>query len=222
SPNQGTNASQKFGMPNADVSPQISGLATMQISGFTAPGSSFTLGDDRFVPIYDINNVFQYNGSIAWTKGAHNIKFGGGVIRRQLNYYQNTFGLGYFQFLLDPLTNLQNFLKGTPTQIQRQVNYYKQYFRFWEPSVYAQDDWRVNRWLTLNLGLRWDHFSPITSKTGQRANFLLSTLSMAVGDTAGVQAEWKDFAPRFGFAATTRKGFVVRGGYGMSYYAQDY
>ena len=45
---------------------------------------------------------------------------------------------------------------------------------------------------------------------------------MAVGDTAGVQAEWKDFAPRFGFAATTRKGFVVRGGYGMSYYAQDY
>ena len=223
SPNQGTNVSQKFGVPNADVSPAISGLMTIQVSGFTAPGSSFTLGDDRFVPIYDINNVFQEQGSLTWTKGAHNIKFGGGVIRRQLNYYQNTFGLGYYQFLLDPLTNLQNFIQGKPTQIARQVNYYWQYFRFWEPNVYAQDDWRVNRWLTLNLGLRWDYFSPITSKTGQRSNFDFKTFSLLVGSNPGpVQPVYTNFEPRFGFAATTRKGFVIRGGFGMSRFPQDY
>ena len=91
-PNQGTNASQKFGMPNTDVSDQISGLATIDIVPMRAVGSSFPLGDDRFVPILDINNVFQEQGSLAWTKGTHNIKFGGGMIRRQLNYYQNTFG----------------------------------------------------------------------------------------------------------------------------------
>ncbi len=223
SPNQGTNASQKFGMPNADVIQQISVLATIQVSGFQAPGSSFTLGDDRFVPIYDINNVFQYQGSLTWTRGAHNIKFGGGVIRRQLNYYQNTFGLGYFQFLSDPLTNLENLLLGKPTQIQRQVNFYKQYFRFWEPSVYTQDDWRVNRWLTLNLGLRWDYFSPITSATGQRANFDLGTLTMKVGSNPGpVQPVYTNFEPRFGFAATTRRAIVIRGGFGMSRFPQDY
>ncbi len=97
-PNQGTNASQKFGMPNTDVSDQISGLATIDIVPMRAVGSSFTLGDDRFVPIFDVNNVFQEQGSLTWTRGTHNIKLGASMIRRQVNYYQNTFGLGYFRF----------------------------------------------------------------------------------------------------------------------------
>jgi hypothetical protein len=222
SPSQGTNQSQKFGMPNTDVNAQISGLATMYLTGFVGTGSDFTLGDDRYVPIYDINNVFQYNGALTWTKGGHNIKMGAGVIRRQLNYFQNTYGLGYFEFLSTPLANLENLLMGTPTEIQRQVNFYKQYFRFWEPSIYIQDDWHARPWLTLNLGLRWDHFSPITSATNQRSNFDLATDTFLVGATAGVKPYWTNFEPRFGFAATPRKSLVVRGGFGMSRFAQDY
>jgi hypothetical protein len=222
SPSQGSNQSQKFGMPNTDVNSQISGLATMYLTGFVGTGSDFTLGDDRYVPIYDINNVFQYTGAITWTKGAHNIKIGSGVIRRQLNYFQNTFGLGYFEFLSTPLANLENLIQGTPTEIQRQISYYKQYFRFWEPNVYIQDDWRVKPWLTLNVGLRWDHFSPITSKTGQRSNYDFATDSWLVGATAGVKSYWTNFEPRFGFAATPWKSWVIRGGFGMSRFAQDY
>src|SRR5260370_31597770 len=88
-PNQGTNASQKFGMPNTDVSDQISGLATIDIVPMRGVGSSFTLGDDRFVPIFDVNNVFQEQGSLSWTRVTHNVKFEAGLIRRQVNYYQN-------------------------------------------------------------------------------------------------------------------------------------
>jgi hypothetical protein len=230
-PNQGTNASQKFGMPNTDVSDQISGLATIDIVPMRAVGSSFTLGDDRFVPILDINNVFQEQGSLAWTKGTHNIKFGGGMIRRQLNYYQNTFGLAYFRFTQDELTDLVNFIQGKPDEIQRQVNPKRQYFRFWEPNIYVQDDWRAKSWLTLNIGLRWDHFSPITAAQGERSNFdpVLATgctpascNPFRVGSTAGVKSYWTNFEPRFGFAATPRQGFVIRGGFGMSRFAQDY
>src|SRR5206468_12262509 len=94
--------------------------------------------------------------------------FGGGMIRRQLNYYQNTFGLAYFQFTQDELTDLVNFIQGKPDEIQRQVNPKRQYFRFWEPNIYVQDDWRAQSWLTLNIGLRWDHFSPITAAQGER------------------------------------------------------
>jgi len=230
-PNQGTNASQKFGMPNTDVSDQISGLATIDIVPMRAVGSSFTLGDDRFVPILDINNVFQEQGSLAWTKGSHNIKFGGGMIRRQLNYYQNTFGLAYFRFTQDELTDLVNFIQGKPDEIQRQVNPKRQYFRFWEPNIYVQDDWRAKSWLTLNIGLRWDHFSPITAAQGERSNFdpVLargctpeSCNPFRIGSTAGVKSYWTNFEPRFGFAATARQGFVIRGGFGVSRFAQDY
>jgi hypothetical protein len=229
--NQGTNASQKFGMPNTDVSDQISGLATIDIVPMRGVGSSFTLGDDRFVPIFDVNNVFQEQGSLTWTRGAHNIKMGAGLIRRQLNYYQNTFGLGYFRFTQSELIDLENFLQGTPDEIQRQVNPKRQYFRFWEPDIYVQDDWRVKPWLTLNVGLRWDHFSPITAAQGERSNFdpvLAAACTPAncnpfiVGSTAGVKSYWTNFEPRLGFAATPRAGLVVRGGFGMSRFAQDY
>ena len=222
SPNQGTNASQKFGMPNTDVNSQISGLSTVYLTGFVGTGSDFTLGDDRYVPIYDINNVFQEQGSLTWTRGSHNIKMGASIIRRQLNYFQNTFGLGYFEFLSSPLQNLENLIQGTPNEIQRQVSYYKQYFRFWEPAVFIQDDWRVRPWLTLNVGLRWDHFSPITSATGQRSNYDLQTDSWLVGSTAGVKSYWTNFEPRLGFAASPWKSWVIRGGFGMSRFPQDY
>jgi Carboxypeptidase regulatory-like domain len=230
-PNQGTNASQKFGMPNTDVSDQISGLATIDIVPMRGVGSSFTIGDDRFVPILDINNLFQEQGSITWTKGSHNIKTGASLIRRQVNYYQNTFGLGYFRFTQSELIDLENFLQGKPDEIQRQINPKRQYFRFWEPALYIQDDWRARPWLTLNLGLRWDHFSPITAAQGERSNFdpvLAAACTPAscnpfrVGATAGVKSYWTNFEPRFGFAATPRPTFVVRGGFGMSRYAQDY
>ena len=230
-PNQGTNASQKFGMPNTDVSNQISGLATIDIVPMRAVGSSFTLGDDRYVPIFDVNNVFQEQGSLAWTRGTHNVKFGGGMIRRQLNYYQNTFGLGYFRFTQSELVDLENFLQGNPDEIQRQVNPKRQYFRFWEPDIFVQDDWRAKSWLTLNIGLRWDHFSPITAAQGERSNFdpvLAAACTPSncnpfiIGATAGVKSYWTNFEPRFGFAVTPRKGLVVRGGFGMSRFAQDY
>jgi hypothetical protein len=230
-PNQGTNASEKFGMPNTDVSDQISGLATIDIVPMRGVGSSFTLGDDRFVPIFDVNNVFQEQGSVAWTRGTHNIKFGAGIIRRQLNYYQNTFGLAYFRFTQDELTDLVNFIQGKPDEIQRQINPKRQYFRFWEPNIYVQDDWRAKSWLTLNIGLRWDHFSPITAAQGERSNFdpaLLANCTPSscnpfhISETAGVKSYWTNFEPRFGFAATPRKAFVIRGGFGMSRFAQDY
>ena len=232
SPSDGTNQSAKFGMPNTDVGGQISGLATVDIVPMRGTGSDFTLGDDRFVPIFDVNNVFQESGSLTWTRGAHNIKMGATLIRRQLNYFQNTYGLGYFRFTQSELVDLENLVQGTPDEIQRQINYHRQYFRFWEPAVYVQDDWHAKSWLTLNIGLRWDHFSPITAAQGQRSNFDLTNVDQCatnfncnpflIGSTAGVKSYWTNFEPRVGFAATPIKNLVIRGGFGISRFAQDY
>ena len=242
SPDVGSNvALNKFGMPNTDVNPNITGLPAIQLTGFVGTGSDFTLGNDNFVPIYDINNVFQETGTLTWTKGAHNVKYGASMIRRQLNYFQNTRGVGYFQFTgqgigatatapSGPLANLENLLQGTPNEIQRQISYHWQYLRFWEPAIFVQDDWHAKSWLTLNIGLRWDHFSPITDAQGQRSNFNIASAStcgagcdpFVVGATAGVKPYWTNFEPRLGFAANPRKNLVIRGGFGMSRFAQDF
>ena len=124
-------------------------------------GSDFTLGDDRYVPIYDINNVFQEQGSLTWTRGSHNIKMGATLIRRDLNYFQNTYGLGYFRFTQSELVDLENLVQGAPDEITTPRSIIissisaSGSLRF----VYVQDDWHAKSWLTLNLGLRWDHFS---------------------------------------------------------------
>ena len=46
------------------------------------PGLS-DIGDGSFVPLQDIDNTFQYLGTVSYTKGTHNIKFGASFIRRQ-------------------------------------------------------------------------------------------------------------------------------------------
>jgi len=43
-----------------------------------------------------------------------------------------------------------------------------------------------------------------------------------VGATGGVKSYWTNFEPRFGFAANPRKNLVIRGGFGMSRFAQDF
>ena len=226
SANQGTNLSNIFGIPGADVGQYVSGLMNTSINGYTGTGSCNTLGDCTSVPIYDINNVFQEEGALTWTHGTHNVKFGLGVIRRQMNYYQIQNGSGNFVWSANtagaPPNSLASFLQGTPTTITRQFPFQFQYYRTWEPHVYVQDDWHATRKLTLNLGLRWDHIGQLASATGQRSNYQIATNKFCISSYACVEPNWKQFAPRVGFAYSAGKGLVVRGGFGMSYFAQDY
>jgi hypothetical protein len=226
SANQGTNLSDKFGIPGADVNQYVSGLLNVSINGYTGTGSCNTLGDCTSVPIYDINNVFQEEGSLVWTKRSHNIKFGSGLIRRQMNYYQIQNGTGQFTWsgatAGAPPNSLANFLLGVPTTITRQFPFQFQYYRTWEPHFYVQDDWHATRKLTLNLGLRWDHIGQLASATGQRSNYQFDTNTFCIGSYACVQPNWKQFQPRIGFAYNPGKGLVIRGGLGMSYFPQDF
>jgi hypothetical protein len=87
-------------------------------------------------------------------------------------------------------------------------------------SFFAQDDLRVSSNLTLNYGLRWEYFGPISE-----AHNLLSNLGrdgqLAMVGTDGVDGAyaraWKDFGPRLGFAWNPHASTVLRGGYGLFY-----
>ena len=108
--------------------------------------------------------------------------------------------------------------------------------RYHDISPHAQDDWKITPKLTLNLGLRWDYFSPF-HEVKNRWSFLNPNLTNAAtgnmgelqfaGNTGGagvscgcetpVQTYFKNFGPRIGFAYAVTPNTVLRGGYGLLY-----
>ena len=105
--------------------------------------------------------------------------------------------------------------------------------RTWFHGVYLQDDWKATRKLTLNLGLRWEVQRPVTDRYNRQAWFnynAVNPISTAVGQTYLGQLEfassdkrglsntnYKNFAPRIGFAYQVMPKLVMRGGYGIFY-----
>ncbi|MGA8027073.1 MAG: hypothetical protein WB992_07995 [Bryobacteraceae bacterium] len=223
--NYGSNASQKFGIINSNIGADSSALALM----WFLAGDYSSIGGGFYVPIFDINNTFQYNGALTYTRGAHNIKAGASLIRRQLNYFQDQYSpQGGFIFLPTPpyFNSEANFLAGISAFSERGNLLVHPGYRTWEPSAYVQDDWRATKWLTLNLGLRYEIFTPTTEVHDQYSNFNLHTLSVEIAgknttSSLGVKTDYTNFSPRIGFAATAGKNTVVRGGFGLSYYPMD-
>jgi hypothetical protein len=82
--------------------------------------------------------------------------------------------------------------------------------------LWVQDD----RHATRNLTVRREHLGQLTSATGQRP--LIPGSARIRSASATLPANWKQFAPRFGFAYNADQGWVVRGGSGISYFASDF
>ena len=197
------------------------------------PPVSFTqgyspMGDAGFIPLQILDNTFQYMGSVSWLKGAHSLKMGGGLIRRQGTYVQSVSARGSITFQASYTGNsLGDLLTNQAAQLTRAETVITPSMRAWENAVYFADDWRLRKNLTVNLGVRYDVYTPFSTRNGAITNFDPS-LSLLVGPnlpapqnsspTAGVKVDYGNVAPRVGFAYTAAPGMVVRGGYGLTFY----
>ena len=186
------------------------------------------LGDADYVPLIDLNNTFQYMGSVSWLKGAHSLKMGAGIIRRQATETQSAHPRGLINIQGNYTGNsLGDLLTDQAANVTRNYTVDTPSFRTWEDSVYLQDDWRIRHNLTLNLGVRYDIYTPFTAANNALTNFDPS-LNLLVGPTlpapqqsgasVGVTTDYGDVAPRLGFAYTLGPGLVVRGGYGLTFF----
>ncbi len=231
STNAGKNPATLFGFPsNINVGPSATGLPLIQFPGIQA------LGDSRFIPLQDLNNTFQYNGAITYTFGQHTIKAGAALIRRQAREVQSDNANGRYQFGLQKdggtanqnARDLATFLVGAFTGVVRSASLFAPDYRMWEPGFFAQDNWKIKRWLTVNYGFRYDIYTPFTEVHNHISNFDLTTGQIlvagvnGVSDTAGIKTDYSNFSPRIGFAASLGHGMVVRGGFGLTYFAGNY
>jgi hypothetical protein len=170
------------------------------LPSITASGLS-TLGSNAFLPSDEVSDTIQVTDDFTKIYGKHSFKVGieyqnvkfstlqPGYSRGDWDYNTNSSSVsftdipnvgggatGRAQFLLIPqlatVPNGVNYVGGSDQVQASNINKTydaKNYF-----ATYFQDDWKITPKLTLNLGLRWDYFGPITESNGGQANFVPS------------------------------------------------
>ena len=213
------NPNTKLGQPNLNIGDSTSGLALALPTGLTGLGNG-----GNFVPLFNKDNTYQLNGQVIYSRGNHSFRMGAALIRRIARNQQDNNGEGAWTFL----AGAPGLLEGIFSAATRNVNLYTPYYQTWEPSGYFQDDWHVASNLTLNLGLRYDVYTPFTELNNHISNFDPSCICIlqaginGVSRTAGVKTDYSNLAPRVGFAYTPTPGMVLRGGFGLAFFASNY
>jgi outer membrane receptor protein involved in Fe transport len=195
--------------------------------------SGFSVGYSENGPTDIIDTTFGFSDTLSYTHGLHNWKMGGGTSAYRNNTTYDFVINGEFDFNGTGTGNsLADFFLGIPSQ-------YYQYPR--APSNirsksyygFAQDEWRVSKRLTLNLGVRYEYNSPKQDTKGRSFSIVPGAQSTVFtnaptgllfpGDAGApkgvnfpVRTNW---APRVGFAWDVRGDAKtsIRGGFGMFY-----
>ena len=231
----GGNRLNDFTFHFQDFKNEILGVSDDPILLFATP--NLRVGPAPNTPQATTEQKFQFRDDFTWFKGNHGLKFGTNYIYTKLGGYFYFGSFGYeITFHDDPSVisaNLARYPQGfqTPGAI-RLLNYFAGEAlhdqNFHQLAFYAQDDWRVGRKLTLNLGLRWDaNIGLLPDQTTNRTITVLQQLDdprarEITGDAEKLARKtpgWKEFQPRLGLAYDVMgdASLVVRGGYGLFY-----
>ncbi|HVW76516.1 MAG TPA: carboxypeptidase regulatory-like domain-containing protein [Alloacidobacterium sp.] len=242
--------------------PQAPGLQSLQDLGqnvpLGSPGETIFPGIraniSGFVNIFSGGALtqaatsFDYKGGLIKVLHAHTLDVGAEYERDRVNMndYSYTPGDNTFNGQRTAAPTGAALPAGTKTSGSALADFYlgldsqffqdngrKAYLRTNRPSIYVQDDWKVLRNLTVNLGLRWDPWLPPIDLNETLVGFIPGFQSQVASNApqglvfkgdqglqeSVFQKNWKDFAPRVGFAYNVDGAgkTVIRAGYGIFY-----
>lgn len=210
------------------------GAPTISVAGLD---SSFTFGSSTLADQSSHINAYTFQDTLSIVAGKHRIRVGGEYRYSTVKFYFNAFTRGQIIF-----SSFNNFLTGGTLAGGQGVSIigsgvFDRSFKVKDFNTFIQDDYKISRRLTLNLGLRYDLFGLPVDTNGRLVNFLPSSYAVgnppngfvqaSGGSLAGVPTVEKtlvpvdknNFAPRLGFAYRVDEDgkIVVRGGYGIYY-----
>jgi hypothetical protein len=211
-----------FGITGLPETSQLTGGITAQdVTGFTSFGRQATNPQWQ--------HPFLWNPRVNYSLilGKHSIKAGYEWQRihtevQDVNplygrdFYQGTAATGFTgQPLADFMFGLRNRYALT--------NFFIAQYRQVGNMYYVQDDYRLTRKLTLNLGVRYEYFTPQWEANNRLSNFdpvtrtLVPAKDGSIADRAQVNPDKNNWAPRIGFAYAMDPKTAIRSGYGISY-----
>src|SRR5213594_291696 len=223
-----------IGIPGVSKDPRNFGPPTFN-AGYALPAVRDIGPRDR------LNQLWQVSDNVSLRRGAHLLKMGVMIARRNWTFDESVNPRGSFDFngtvtagggnpTLD--NKFAEFLLGLATGAQVSIEPFATRMNNWWQAWYVQDDWKMRSNLTLNLGLRYEYFSRPVQR-GRATNFDLNGFVPVrqtfhgfpdIPDTPDLPAalvypDRNNWGPRFGFAwsAPGVKDFVIRGGYGIYY-----
>jgi hypothetical protein len=206
---------------------------------------SSNLGSALFLPAIERQTTFMLSDTFTLISGNDTWKFGGEIRPEHFSIYEPAYPRGFLSFshtytdnaglsgtggnsLADLLTGQAS---GGNINNLNNIDYYRSTY-----ALFLQNDWRVFPKLTLNLGLRWEYFSPVLSKNNAQSNFNIVTGNLDIpassnvsltptiasilpvnhhASNALISADHKDFSPRIGIAYSPTKRLAVQTAFGV-------
>jgi hypothetical protein len=212
----------------------ITGVSTNPFD-FGLPNLSFT----HFGSLNDINSqllrnqTWTFSDNMIYRRGKHTWRWGGDFRRIEINPETDSNARGTFTFTgLNSGYDFSDFLLGLPQLTSVQFGNNNYHFRGNSWDLFVQDEWRLRGNLTLNLGLRYEYFSPFSEENDRIVNldlpqgFTEPPVPVQVGNgqfpVTLVRPDRNNFAPRLGLAWKPLRNTVVRAGYGINYNTSAY
>ncbi|MGB8536117.1 MAG: carboxypeptidase regulatory-like domain-containing protein [Acidobacteriaceae bacterium] len=180
------------GLPPTTIGGVPGAAGSASISGATAVGGISSFGTPAYYTADEFENTYQILDNVTKIVGNHSLKFGVDFESIRFSTLAPPYSRGNYgfngQYSSDPGVSFTGF--GTADFLTNQINSASVSNlktvsnNRWYRSAYAQDDWRLNSRLTLNLGVRYEYFQPYQENSGSQANFY-ATGPLGVGTGSG-------------------------------------
>ena len=217
----GEQSATEFGFKGIPAqSAKTGGIPIMNVSSYQS------IGVRNFRPQYQKPDLFQFIDNISFVRGAHSLRAGFETRRKNNTFLDSnrtvpayTFNGNYTSEAMADLLlgQLYQFDANTQAVVEQKQN---------ATAGFIQDDWKVTRNFTVNLGLRYEYVTPYYgARPNVNINFDPKTGQLLTAKKPTdylVNTDRNNFGPRIGLAwQILPNRLVMRGGYGIFYSGED-